>query len=54
MQIVPIRGPHRLADAGPNQTANPALVDMARFLLVVIALGVVTLIGAFVYAAFTL
>jgi hypothetical protein len=38
----------------PNDQANSALVCMAKFFLALIALAFAVLIGAFVFAAFTL
>jgi hypothetical protein len=38
----------------PNEQANSALVCMAKFLLALIALAFAVLIGAFVFAAFTM
>jgi hypothetical protein len=38
----------------PNELANSALVCMAKFLLALIALAFAVLIGAFVFASFTL
>jgi hypothetical protein len=37
-----------------NGTANPALASMARFFLTLVIVAAVILIGAFVFAAFTL
>jgi hypothetical protein len=36
-----------------NETANSTLARMAQFFLALIAIAVATLIGAFVFAAFT-
>jgi hypothetical protein len=38
----------------PNEQANSALACMAKFLVALIALAFAVLIGAFVFAAFTL
>jgi len=38
----------------PNNTSSSALFSMAKFFLVLIVVAFVTLIGAFVFAAFTL
>jgi hypothetical protein len=53
-RLVACFGPHQLTDAGPNETANSALVRMAKFWLALITIALVALIGAFVFAAFTL
>ena len=37
-----------------NETANSTLARMAKFFLALIAIAVATLIGAFVFTAFTL
>jgi hypothetical protein len=38
----------------PNEQANSALICMTKFFIVLIALAFAVLIGAFVFAAFTL
>jgi hypothetical protein len=38
----------------PNQKSGSALAGMAKFFLVLLAVALATLIGAFVFAAFTL
>jgi hypothetical protein len=51
----PFYPPVKLRDTAiANQRTDTALADMAKFFLALIAIGFVTLIGAFVFAAFTL
>jgi hypothetical protein len=51
----PFYPPVKLRDTAiANQRTDTALAGMAKFFLALIAIGFVTLIGAFVFAAFTL